>query len=73
MTYLSEKWSASHAVRLANLFIEEFATNMRAKIPTLGFSRKEFLIPMWRELEVAVDLAAVKLQIQLPLVLIVRG
>ena len=73
MTYLSEKWSASHAVRLANLFIEEFATNMRAKIPTLGFSRKELLILMWRELEVAVDLAAVKLQIQLPLVLIVRG
>jgi hypothetical protein len=73
VTYLSEKWSAFHAVRLANLFIEEFATNMRAKIPTLGFSRKELLILMWRELEVAVDLAAVKLQIQLPLVLIVRG
>ena len=48
--YLSEKWSASHAVRLANLFIEELATNMRAKIPTLGFSRKELLILMWREL-----------------------
>ena len=73
MTYLSEKWSASHTVRLANLFIEEFATNMRAKISTLGFSRKELLILMWRELEVAIDLAAVKLQIQLPLVLIVGG
>ena len=56
-----------------NLLIEELATNLRAEIPTLGFSRKELLILMWRELAVAVDLAALKPQIQLPLVLIVRG
>jgi hypothetical protein len=60
-------------VRLANLFVAELATNVRAKIPALGFSRKELIILMRRELEVPIDLAAVELQKQLTLVLVVRG
>jgi len=60
-------------LRTANLFIAELAANMRAKILALGFSRKELIIPMGRELEVAVDFAAMKLQIQLTFAVIVRG
>ena len=60
-------------LRLANLFIAELAKNMRAEILALGLRRKELIILMRRELEVTVDLAAVKLQIQLTCALIVRG
>ncbi len=60
-------------LRLANLFIAELAKNMRAKILALGLRCKELIIQMGRELEVTVDLAALKLQIQLTCARIVRG
>jgi hypothetical protein len=58
---------------LANLFIAELATNVAAKIPAFGLSRKELIIPIWRELRITVDFAAMESQIELPLALIVRS
>ena len=60
-------------MRLANLFIAELAKNMLAEILDLGFRGKGFIVLMARELEVTVDFAALKLQIQLSCAFIVGG
>jgi hypothetical protein len=58
---------------LASLFIAELAANVAAKIPAFGLSREELIIPIWGELEITVDFAAMESQIELPLALIVRS